>query len=114
MGNRHHQLDVSAALAANLLLCHFHSTAVADDTLIADALVLSAMALIVLGGTENALAEETVALGLVGTVVDGLWFQDLTIRVLQNLFGRSQANGYLGKVCFYLSFFLKSHIISFV
>ena len=114
MCHGHNQLDMATALATNFLLGHFHSTAVTDDTLIADALVLSAMALIILGRTEDALAEEAVALGLVGTVIDGLWFQDLTIRVLQNLFRRSQANGYLGKVCFYLCFFLKSHIISFV
>ena len=74
MSNRDYELDVSRALAAYLLLCHLYTTTVADDTLVADALVLTAMALVVLRRTEDALAEKTIALGLVGTIVDGFGF----------------------------------------
>ena len=71
MGHGHHQLDMTHALAAHFLLGDFHTAAVAHDPFVADALVLSAMALVVLYRTENALAEQAVALGLVGAVVDG-------------------------------------------
>ena len=73
----HDELDVPHTLATHLLLGNFHTTAVADDAFVADALVLTAMALVVLDRTEDLLAEETVALRLVGTVVDGLGLEDL-------------------------------------
>ncbi len=75
MSHRHNELDVTHALTAYLLLCDLHLTTVASDALVTYALVLSAMALVVLDRTEDCLAEQTVALGLVGAVVDGLRFQ---------------------------------------
>ena len=109
MCHGHNQLDMTTALATNFLLGHFHSTAVTDDTLIADALVLSAMALVVLGGTENALAEETVALGLVGTVVDGFGLGNLTPRIFQNLLGRGKTDGNLREIVLYFIISFESH-----
>ena len=50
------------------------------------------MALVVLHRTEDALAEQTVALGLVGAVVNGLRLQHLAARLGQNLLGRGQAD----------------------
>src|SRR5205823_13277118 len=58
------QVDVTHALAPDLLPRHLDAAALTDDALVADALVLAAIALPVLGRTEDALAEETVALGL--------------------------------------------------
>ena len=87
------QRDVAHALAAHLLLGHLHTATVADDALVADALVLAAVALVVLHRAEDALAEKTVALGLVGTIVNGLGLEHLTARLGQNLFGRGQADG---------------------
>ena len=84
--HRNDETDVSHTFAANFLLCHFNGAAVADDALVADTLVLAAMAFVVLDRTENALAEQTVALGLVRAVVDGLRFEDLTARLIENLF----------------------------
>src|SRR5205085_1792261 len=66
------QVDVSHALAAHLLARHLDAAALADDALVPDALVLAAVALPVLRRTENALAEEPVALRLERAVVDGL------------------------------------------
>ena len=77
VGHGHHKLDVAHALAAHFLFGDFHAATVADDALVADALVFSAMALIVLYRTEDALAEEAVALGLVGAVVDGFGLEHL-------------------------------------
>ena len=70
MGHGNHKFDVAHALATYFLFGHFNTTSVADNAFVADALVLAAMAFEVLDGTENALAEEAVALRLVGAVVD--------------------------------------------
>ena len=90
--HRNHQRDVSHALAAHLLLGHLHAAAVADDAFVADALVLTAVALVILHRAENPFAEQTVALGLVGTVVNGLGLQHLAARLGQNLLGGGQAD----------------------
>ena len=87
-----HQRDVSHALAAHLLLGHLHTAAVADDALVTDPLVLAAVALVILHRAEDPLAEQTVALGLVGPVVDGLGLQHLAARLGQNLLGGGQAD----------------------
>src|SRR5207248_1669617 len=74
------QVDVAHALAAHLLPRHLDAAALADDPLIADALVLAAVALPVLRRTEDALAEETVTLGLERAVVDRLGLRYLAGR----------------------------------
>src|SRR6185503_15374326 len=56
--DRRGQVDVSHALAAHLGTRDLDAAALADDALVADALVLAAVALPVLCGTEDALAEE--------------------------------------------------------
>ena len=58
------QLNVAHPLAAHLGAGHFHAAALADLALIADALILAAVALPVLSGSKNALAEQAVALRL--------------------------------------------------
>src|SRR5690606_34015286 len=70
--NGHSQLDVSHAVAAHLAERDFHAATVADHSAITDALVLAAMALPVLHGTEDALAEESILFRLERPVVDGL------------------------------------------
>ena len=65
------QLDVAHPLAADLGLGHLDAAALADLALVADALVFAAVALPVLGGSKDALAEQAVPLGLQGAVVDG-------------------------------------------
>ena len=57
MGHGDHKLDVTATLATNLLLGNLNTASVAHDVAITDALVFTAMALIVLNGAKNALAE---------------------------------------------------------
>src|SRR5205807_6788151 len=71
------QVDVTHALAAHLLPRHLDAAALADDALVADALVLAAVALPVARRSEDALAEEPVALRLQGAVVDRLRLGDL-------------------------------------
>src|SRR6266513_1490434 len=56
----------------------------------ADALVLAAGALPILGGTEDTLAEQAVFFRLERAVVDGLGLLHLTAAPLTDAFGRSQ------------------------
>ena len=98
VGYGHHQLDVAGTLAADLLLGDLYTTTVADDTLIANALVLTAGTLVVLGRTEDALTEQSVALRLVGSVVDGLGLGHLAERTLEDFLGRSEPDGNLRKI----------------
>jgi len=61
---------MSHALTAHFLFRDFYTATVTDDTTIADTLVLTAMTLKVLDGTEDAFAEEPITLGLIGTVIE--------------------------------------------
>ncbi len=71
VSHRHNKADVSHTLAAHLLFCDHYTATVANNALIADTLILSAVTFIVLYRTEYLLTEKTIALGLIGAVVDG-------------------------------------------
>ena len=71
VGNRGRKLDVPHPLATHLRTRDLNPAAVADHTLVADLLVLTAVAFPVLRGTENALAKQAVLLGPQRAVVDG-------------------------------------------
>src|SRR6185436_9771935 len=58
--------------------------------LVADTLVLAAVALPVLGRTEDALAEQTITLGLERPVVDRLRLRDLAGRPVADLLRRRE------------------------
>ena len=92
MGNRCRQCDVSHTLTTNGGLGHLNTAAVTDDALIADLLILAAVALPVLDRSENALTEESVLLRLQRSVVDGLRLLHFAVGPLQNLIRRSQAD----------------------
>ncbi len=85
VADRAGQLDVAHPLATDLAARDLDAALVADDALVADALVLAAVALPVLGRTEDALVEETVLLRLERPVVDGLGLRDLALRPLPDL-----------------------------
>ena len=99
---RHDELDVSASLAAHLLLRDLNAAPVAYYALVAYAFVLSAGTLVVLRWAEDALAEKSVALGLVGTVVYGLRLGDLAVTVFEDFLRRSEADGNLREIVLYL------------
>ena len=92
------QLDVAHALAADLRTGDLHAAALADDAAEPDALVLAAVALPVLGGTEDLLAEQPVLLGTQRAVVDGLRLLDLTVGPRADRVGRSQPDPQLIEV----------------
>ena len=81
----YNKLDVTRTLTTNLLLSNLYTASVADNSLITDALVLSAGALIVLSRAKNALAEETITLRLICTIINGFRLSNLTIRIFQDL-----------------------------
>ena len=71
----------------------FHAAPLADDAFEPDALVLAAVALPVLGRTEDLLAEQAVLLGLERAVVDGLGLLDLTVGPRADLVGGGKRDG---------------------
>jgi hypothetical protein len=85
VSNRGSKFDVTHALTTNGRLSYFNATALTNDSLEANALVLTASALPVLGRTEDLLAEQTVLLRLEGTVVDGLRLLYFTVRPRSNI-----------------------------
>src|SRR6185436_18315313 len=85
VADRARQLDVAHPLATDLAARDLDAALVADDALVANPLVLPAVALPVLGRTEDALVEQTVLLWLEGPVVDRLGLRDLTLRPFPDL-----------------------------
>ncbi len=83
--DRRGELDVAHALAPDARQRHFDRALFADDALVLHALVLAAQALVILDRPEDAGAEQAVALGLEGAVVDGLRLFDLAVGPRQNL-----------------------------
>ena len=106
MGYRNGKGDMTHPFAADLLLRHFHAAAVADDTTVANAFVLAAIALVIFGGAEDFLAEQALALRLVGSVVHRFRLQDLAAGTLGDVFRRSERNGNAGEIALYLVFLI--------
>src|SRR4029077_5533649 len=92
------QLDVAHPLAPHLRARDLDATALADDALEADTLVLAAVALPVLRRTEDLLAEESVLLGLERAVVDRLRLLDLAVRPRADLVRGGERDRQLGGV----------------
>ena len=92
VGDGSGQLDVAHPLTAHLGAGDLDATALTDDALEADALVLAAVALPVPGRTEDLLAEESVLFGLQGAVVDGLRLLDLAVGPLTDVVSSGEAD----------------------
>ena len=90
--NRARQVDVPHAFATHLGERDFNATLLADDAAILEALVLAANALVVLRRAEDLGAEKTVALRLLGTVVDRFRLLDFTVRPRMDLLGTRKTN----------------------
>ena len=92
VGDGDGQGDMAHTLPAHLLFGHFDAAPVADDAAVADPLVFSAIAFVILGRTEDLLAEKTVFLRLIGPVVDRFRFQDLAAGPRDDVLRGSQGN----------------------
>src|SRR5205807_7561088 len=78
--HRRGELDMAHALAPDARQRDLDRALLADDALVLHALVLAAQALVVLDRPEDARAEQAVALGLEGAVIDRLGLLDLAVR----------------------------------
>ena len=86
------QFDVSEAFTADLAERDFHAALVADHAAVLHALVLAAEAFPVRYGAENFGAEQAVAFGFEGTVVDGLRLGDFAVRPGPDFFRTRQTD----------------------
>ena len=96
--HRGRQLDVAHAFPPHPEVGDLHPAAVADHAAVADRLELAAVALPLLGGAEDALAEQAVLLRPQGAVVDRLGLLDLAVGPGPNLLRRGQLDGNLLEV----------------
>ena len=80
------------SLPAHFGLDDFNAALLTNDAAMFHPLVLAAVALVVLDGTENLGTEKSIPLRLESSVVDGLGFLDLSVRPFPNLLGRRQRN----------------------
>ena len=97
---------MSHSLPAHLLFCNFHTATVADDTTVPDALILTAIALVVLGRSENLLTEKAIPLRLVRPVVHSLRLEDLSVGPVNDVLRRSKRNADFLEIAPYLVIFV--------
>lgn len=80
------------ALTTNLGLRDLNATTLTNNALVADTLVLTALALPVTGRAKDTLTEKAVLFWLQGAVVDGLRLLNLALRPTANVVGGGQSN----------------------
>ncbi len=78
MCHRNGQGDVAHTFTTDFLFRDFNTATVTHDAFVANTLVFAAMTFPILDRTEDALTEESIALRLIGTVVDRFRLQHLT------------------------------------
>ena len=77
-------------LPTDLASSDLHPTPVTDNALELDLLILAAVTFPIFDRTEDAFTEQPIALGPIGTIVNGLRLLNLTVRPRTNSFWRSQ------------------------
>ncbi len=92
VAHRGRELDMPHALASHLALGHFDTALVADHPPVLHPLELAAQTLPVGDGAEYLGAEQTVALGLEGAVVDRLGLRHFAVRPGADLLRRGQGD----------------------
>ena len=85
MRNRSCKLNVTHTLTTNLGFCNFNAAAVAYDALVTNSLILSAVTLPVLCGSEDSFAEKSVFFRLKGTVIYSFGLGYLAVRPFSDL-----------------------------
>ena len=99
------QLDVRHALTAHLGQRHFNATFFTDHAAMLQALVFAAQTFVVFDRPKNLGTEQTIALRLERTVVNGLGLFDFAEGPRANLFGRCQPDGDR------IEFFFRSYLL---
>ena len=86
------EFDMTHSLASYFCSGNFNAAAFADFAFEAEAFIFSAVALPVLGRSEDSFAEKTVAFRFECSVVDGFGFLYFAVGPFSDLFGRSKAD----------------------
>lgn len=94
MGNRRRQIDMAKSLTPHLGRDYLNPALFTDDSPVLHALVLSAVTFVILGGTEYLGAEQTITLGLEGSIIYCFGFLYLTEGTFPDLFGRGNRYAY--------------------
>ena len=84
MRNRARKFNVAHTLTTHLGKCNFNTTLFTDHTAMLQALVLTTKTLVVLHRAKNLGAEQTIALRLERTIVDGLRLLNFAVRPRAN------------------------------
>ena len=87
MRNGSGKFDMAHTLATDLAFRNFDAALFADDALITNAFVFSAMAFPVLRRPENSFAEKAVSFGFLRSVIYRFGFKNLAVRPLPDFFG---------------------------
>src|SRR3989344_5835289 len=109
MSHRGREFNVPHALAPDRSSGYFHAALVANNPLVANALVFPAIAFPILDRAKNFLIEKTVLLRALSPIIDGFRFGNFAVRPTQNIL----RGGQLEPDC--LEFFCRlnnAHIIS--
>ena len=88
------------AFSADLGAGNFNAAAIADHAFIAYSFIFSAVAFPVLGGAEDAFAEETVSFRFQRPIVDGFRFFYFTVGPFPDLFRGRQGNAHTIKITY--------------
>ena len=83
---------MSHTLAAHFGARHFHAAFFADNSLVTDPLIFSAVAFPVFGRSENLFAEKSVPFGFLRAVIDRLGLGNFAVRPFPDFFGRCNAD----------------------
>ena len=100
VGHGSGQLDVAQPFPAHLGPGHLHAAAVADDALVAHALIFAAVAFPVPGGAEDAFAEQAVPFRFQSAVVDGLRLFHFAVGPGFYLFRGSQSDAHTVEITY--------------
>ena len=98
MGDRNSQINVAHALTPDAAQADLDTASVTNHVLVLDALILTARALPVTGGSEDPLAEQSTLFRLERPVVDGLRILDFTLAPTPHCFGVGNGDSHLIKV----------------
>ena len=99
MRYRSNELNVTHALTTNDGASDFHTTLVTNNALVTDALVLTAVTLVITLRTKDLLIEESVLLRTLGTIVNGFRLRDLTARPREDAFRRRERQAECTPLC---------------
>ena len=96
MRNGSGQFDMPHTLSSHLAACNFHAALLAHVPFIFHSFIFSAMAFPILHRPEDFFAEQTVAFGFLGAVIDGFRLRYFAVRPFSDFFRRR--NTYLNGI----------------